>query len=247
MEMWGRTLPIDQAQTEPAMLRTRGRRPLTCHHEAGHALVRWFFGYHTDRVVVQTVEAVLAGRRIRDSRGRLVSCEGMVIGYDICGYPFGRLKVAGTPEDQAECDRVRAVSRDIDLINCLAGVYAEAAYTRRPLGACALAGGGGDMSDFSKLLHAWDLDDTECWTVSRAAENRAAALVRSPQGSAAIKAVADALMLRGSIPGERVASLCRKAYGGRQCAFGAWMDHWPPTLDQIRAGHIPERRAKVAG
>ena len=73
------------------MSRMKGRRSLTCHHEAGHALARWFFGYDTDRAVVQPVEAFLAGRRIRDRRGRLVTCEGMVTGYDICGWPFGRL------------------------------------------------------------------------------------------------------------------------------------------------------------
>lgn len=125
------------------MARTKGRRPLTCHHEAGHALVRWSFGYHTDRAVVQTVEAVLAGKRVRDRRGRLVTCEGIVTGYDICGWPFGRLKISGNAEDQAECDRVRAVSRDIELINCYAGFYDEATYTRRSVGACMLAGGRG--------------------------------------------------------------------------------------------------------
>lgn len=222
------------------------RRPLTCHHEAGHALVRWFFGYHTDRAVVQTVEALLAGKRVRDRRGRLVSCEGLVTGYDICGWPFGPLKISGSAEDQAECNRVRAVSRDIELINCYAGFYAEAAYTRRSVGGCMLAGGGGDMKNSRAILDAWDLPEEEYRAVTLAAEARASALVRSPQGAAAIKAIADVLMLRGQISGDRIASLCRTAYGGRECAYGAWMDQWPPTLDQIRAGYIPERPAKVA-
>lgn len=47
-----------------SMSRVKGRCPLTCHHEGGHALVRWFFGYHTDRAVVQTVEELIAGKRV---------------------------------------------------------------------------------------------------------------------------------------------------------------------------------------
>ncbi|QEE37589.1 MULTISPECIES: hypothetical protein [unclassified Methylobacterium] len=229
-----------------SMSRMKGRRRLTCHHEGGHALVRWFFGYHTDRAVVQTVEELIAGKRVRDRRGRLVACEGIVTGYDICGWPFGRLKISGSAEDQAEYDRVRAVSRDIELINCYAGFYAEAAYARRSVRGCMLAGGGGDIKNSRAILDAWHLPEEERRAVTLAAEALASALVRSPQGAAAIKAIADVLMTRGQASGDRIAALCRKAYGGRECAYGAWVDHWPPTLDQIRTGHIPERRAKVA-
>lgn len=226
------------------MIHTKGRRPLTCHHEAGHALARWFFGYDTNRAVVQTFEAFLAGKRVRDRRGRLVICEGLVTGYDIHGHPWGRLKLSnGTSEEQAWLDRDRATSRDIELINCLAGFYAEAAYTRRPVNGCMLDGGGGDMKSFSTIVDAWGFTEEEERAVCQTAEARAAALVRSPQGSAAIKAIADVLLARGQITGDRIAALCRKAYGGRQCRFGAWIDHWPPTLAQIRSGHIPDPAA----
>lgn len=229
------------------MIRGKGRRPLTCHHEAGHALARWFFGYGTDRAVVQTFEAFRAGKQVRDRRGRLVTCEGLVTGYDIHGHPWGRLELSnGTPDQQAWLDRDRAIGRDIELIYCLAGFYAEAAYTRRSVGGCMLDGGGGDMKGFGAIIDAWKLSEEEKRAVCLTAEARATALVRSPQGSAAIKAMADALMLRGQMSGERIATLCRRAYGGRECAFGAWMDHWPPTLEQIRAGYIPERAERQA-
>ena len=109
-----------------------------------------------------------------------------------------------------------------------------------------LLGGSGDMKNFGMILDAWKLPEEERRAVCQAAEARAAALVRSPQGAAAIKAIADVLMTRGQASGDRIAALCRKAYGGRECAYGAWVDHWPPTLDQIQTGHIPKRRAKVA-
>lgn len=34
------------------MIHTRGRRPLACHHEAGHALAHWWLGFHVDASAV---------------------------------------------------------------------------------------------------------------------------------------------------------------------------------------------------
>lgn len=223
------------------MTRIQGRRALTCHHEAGHALVRWFFGYDTDRTVVLTIEELRSGRRIRNRRGFLMTCEGTVQGYDICGYPYGPLSVDGPPEEQAECDRIRAVARDIELINCLAGIYAEAAYRKMSVQSCMLAGGLGDMDHLQAILDAWRLNGEDRDLVTRTAETRASALVRSPQGAAAIRSIADTLIVRGRLSGDQIAARCRTAYGGRQCRFGAWLNRWPPTLAQIRAGFIPER------
>ena len=102
----------------------------------------------------------------------------------------------------------------------------------------------GDLEHFRAILGAWGLNDRSpdgkaAW---RFAETRAKALIRSPMGAAAVQSIAEALHQRGELDGEEVAALCRDAYGGRECRFGAWTDHWPPTLAQIRAGHIPERR-----
>jgi hypothetical protein len=224
------------------MTRIKGRRPLTCHHEAGHALARWYFGYSTDRAVVLTVEEVIDGVQVENRRGALVTCEGLVDGHDICGYPFGPLKLAdGPPEREAELNHLRGIARDIDLINCLAGVYAEAAYRRISVVGCIFAGGDGDLKIINRLLDAWGWGEgtPENEAAWRLAETRTAALTRSPMGSAAIRSIAGALLERGEVDGDEIAALCRFAYGGRQCAFGAWTDHWPPTLAQIRAGYIP--------
>jgi len=58
------------------VVRTSGRRMLTCHHEVGHALVLWFFGYDTDKATVLTVEEVRAGRIGLEPPGRSRSLRG---------------------------------------------------------------------------------------------------------------------------------------------------------------------------
>lgn len=223
------------------MIRTKGRRPLTCHHEAGHALVRWYFGYDTDRAIVLTAEDVRAGVQMENRRGiPVVGCEGMVDAYSICGYPYGPARVEMDPATGPEFIQRWAVSRDIALIECYAGFYAESAYRRCSVIASILAGGDGDMKSAADILGGWDLAEEERNAVVLSAQDRAAALVRSKMGSAAIRAMAAELLDRGEIDGEEIASLCRAAYGERQCAYGAWSDHWPPTLAQIRGGHIPD-------
>ena len=221
-------------------IQTKGRRWLTCHHEAGHALVRWYFGHLTDRAVVLTVQEMQAGARVEVRRGRLQACEGVVYGYDICPRPYGPIPFEGTAEDQATFDHRRAVARDIELTNCYAGFYAEAAYCRSSVGSRVLAGGSQDVNEASDILDGWGLEGEARSAVAWAAQQRASALVRSRPGSAAIGLIATRLMDRGEVDGSEIAALCRQAYGGRECDFGAWDAHWPPTLTQIRSGFIPE-------
>ncbi len=101
-------------------------------------------------------------------------------------------------------------------------------------------GGLRDMEQAGTVLNAWQLSEVDECALRELSYGRAVALVRSRQGTAAIKAMADALMERGEIDGVEIGALCRDAYGGRQCAFGAWNRHWPPTIAQLRAGYIPE-------
>lgn len=224
------------------MVRTKGRRRLTCHHEAGHALTRWYFGHKTDRALVLTVDEVRAGKVIKNRKGIVVvECEGIVEGYDIHGYPYGPMLTEGSEEEQEYSNYLRAINRDIELVNCFAGFIAEAHYRHTSVSACMLAGGIHDMQHAQFLVDAWDLPHEEQREILRLSQARAAALVRSKPGAAAIKAVADGLMERGRLTGKQIALLCRSAYGGRECAFGAWYAHWPAMPKQIRTGFIPER------
>lgn len=228
------------------MIRTKGRRRLACHHEAGHALARWFFGHLTDRVVVLTVEQVLAGETIKDDRGREICCEGLCEGYDILGFPFGPVHIAGDPEEEARVNYHRAVMRDVELIFCHAGFFAEAHYGKVCPIACMFSGGLEDMENVKSVFDAWEMHGDERHVLAALTEKRAAALVRSPKGAAAIRALADALMERGEVEGEEIGAIFRCVYDGRQCQFGAWNAHWPPTLAQLRSGYVPERKAKMA-
>lgn len=227
------------------MIRTGGRRRLTCHHEAGHALVRWYFGHGTDRAVVLTVEEVRAGKLIKGWRGEPHAAEGSVVGYPIHEPPFG-------PTPQPFRDDVlehrREVARDIALIDCAAGIMAEAAHSRASVGWVGFVGGGGDLTTSREILAAWFPGDDEARaTASRQAQQqRASALVRSAPGTAAIRSMAAALHKKGEVSGEEIGELFRSAYGGRECRFGAWIAHWPPTLAQIRTGFIPEPRQCLA-
>lgn len=228
------------------MLLPRGRRRLTCHHEAGHALTRWYFGHRSDRAVVLSVEEVRAGRTVENRRGVEVVCEGLVDGWEIHEPPFGPRDYGGSPETLAAIQRGREISRDIDLVNCAAGMAAEAAYRRVSGFMVAIGGGDGDMKFARAIREAWFPDEADNREAAFLAERRAAALVRSAPGSAAIRAMAAALLDRGEIDGDEIGTLCRGAYGGRECRFGAWNDHWPPTLAQLRAGFIPEPEERAA-
>ena len=83
------------------MTRSRGRRLLTCHHEAGHAVARWWLGFHSDDVVVLTVDELRAGVVVMDRRGNEHHCEGHAGGYDI-HMPMARAMVARMAPDDPE-------------------------------------------------------------------------------------------------------------------------------------------------
>ncbi|NGM33786.1 hypothetical protein G4G93_07535 [Methylobacterium sp. DB0501] len=192
--------------------------------------------------MVLTVDEVRAGKVFKNRKGIVVvGCEGIVEGYDIHGYPYGRIPTAGSAEEQDRADYLRAINRDMELVNCFAGFIAEAHYRHASVSACMLAGGIQDMKHAQFLVDAWDLPHEEQREILQLSQARATALVQSKPGAAAIKAVADALMQRGRLTGKQIARLCRAAYGGRECAFGAWYAHWPAIPKQIRAGFIPER------
>ncbi|MBB2963343.1 hypothetical protein [Methylobacterium sp. R2-1] len=185
-----------------------------CHHEAGHALARWSFGHRQDSVTILSVDELLAGVRIEDRAGQQLLCEGHVDAYDICGWPYDPMRVAGDARAQERSDRLRGIARDIALIDCVSGIIAEARFRKVAVATCTLAGGDADMQHASMLLDAWNLHGVERRAASVLAAWRATTLIRSRPGEAAIRTIADALLERGRLTGTETADLCRRAYGG---------------------------------
>lgn len=213
-----------------------------CIHEAGHALAHWYFGYDINRAVVKTVGEMRRGGWVEDGYEAAASCGGYVKAPGIGGFPFPPPPSGRITPAWVELRRSRSVARDIALIALYAGCSAEAYFNHQSFVGRVFAGGMRDMREASKLLDAWDLPPPERAAVERQIEIWTAALVRSQHGSAAIRAIAGALMQRGTLTGAEVAALCRDAYGGRACTCGAWFSHWPPTLAQLRQGYLPPSR-----
>src|SRR3712207_1987004 len=98
------------------MIRTKGRRRLTCYHEAGHCLARWYFGHLIFSATVLTVEDVRAGRWPLNSRGQPVQCEGRVDAYDILSTVMTPEALdLMKPEDRARCEPLLGVAREVAL------------------------------------------------------------------------------------------------------------------------------------
>ena len=223
----------------------RGRRPLTCYHEAGHLLARWYFGHFADRAVVLTVEEVKAGAWPIDRRGRASECEGIVEGYDIGPNPYLPQPQFSDEMSQSSRDKYEAMAAmgtDVGLIQCAIGIEAEARYTKRSAIACALSGGGGDMQYSSDLLKMRFPDSAEREAASLRTERWARALVRSKAGWNAITLIANVLHKYGVIEWEEADVLCAAAYGREQPWLGDWAEQWPPSIEMLRAGMLPTSR-----
>ncbi len=209
------------------------RRRHTAVHEAGHCLARWYFGHLTERVSIFSDAEVASGAAIEIARGAAVPCDGRTDGYDLAPHPAQRERLLRS----AETARMAVARVEMALIEGYAGVIAEAHYRRRALELCIVEGGEVDMQQNGDLLEHWFSGDKRDLMAS-GAYRRASALVRSGRGWQAITAIADALMERGTLTGLEIARLCLETYD-EEPDFAAWLDHWPPQLDQIRAGFVP--------
>jgi hypothetical protein len=216
------------------------RRRHTAIHEAGHCLARWYFGHLTERAQVFSVAEVAAGAAIALAHGDSIPCEGRTEGADLAPHPSERERLLGTAGTARE-----AVARvEMALIEGYAGVVAEAHHRRRALETCIEEGGEADMAQNGALLREWFRAEAQDEAAAQA-WRRAGALVRSPPGWRAVTAVAGALMERGTLRGPEIARLCRRAYG-IEPDFEAWIGHWPPRLDELRAGLAPAALALAA-
>ncbi len=230
------------------MICTRGRRRLTCHHEAGHALARWWLGFYTYSAAVLSVEEVQAGVGLADERGSMrYGLEGLVCGSGI-HLPFAREIVddATDTSDAARAliNRTAPIRVEMALVVMYAGAFAQTAFTRQSGTGSFFDGGMADLDNAKTIAAEWFVEKADQKRAHRQAERCARAIVRSPKGSAAIEAMAEILHTFGHLDGSEIDELCSVAYS-EAFAFDRWAEAWPPTPAQIRDGFLPQPRAQA--
>ncbi len=229
------------------MTRAQGRRRSTCHHEAGHALARWWLGFDTDSAAVLSGEQVRAGVDLTDHRGKTrYDLEGMVCGHGIT-LPFARQIVDDSETDavvRVRIARIAPIRVEMALVTIYAGVYAQAAFTRKSESGSFAAGGLADLDDTKTIAAEWFVEEDDQDRAHRLGERLAKALVRSPKGSAAIHAMAEVLYQCGDLDGAEIDELCSVVYG-EPYVYDRWAQAWPSTPAQIRSGFLPRSRLKL--
>ncbi len=220
-----------------------GRRPLTCYHEAGHCLARWWFGHSFDRVLVLTTEQVVHNIRPVSQRGMpVMDTEGFMDGYDLKSSltPDMLDGMGDEPDLVSQLRHVALVSVEMDLIENYIGAAAEARYRKCSAIAIMRTGGAGDLAQAGRTLNTWYSDPDARRTANIQATQRAVALVRSEAGWRAIIALATTLLKHGEVQWNEAEPLLAAAYGHEQPNPNAWIAAWPPSLDMIRNGQLPK-------
>jgi hypothetical protein len=219
------------------------RRLLTCYHEAGHCLARWWFGHSFDRVLVLTTDEVARVAQALNHRGVLTAgAEGFMDGYDLkSSLTLDMLDgMGGDPDLVSQFRRVTLVSAEMDLIENYIGAASEARYRKRSVTAAMLTGGAENLAQAGRTLNTWYPNPNARRTARIQATQRAAALVRSEAGWRAITALATTLMKRGEVKWIEAEPLLAAAYGHKQPDPNAWLAAWPPSLGMIRNGQLPK-------
>ena len=157
---------------------------------------------------LRTPKEIVAGPYI-DDRGREHDCAGMVEGpdrYSALGVHVNDVKITGE-QSAGETVRLWRTNMEADVIELLAGPYAEARYRKICTFTVFLSGGEGDLERAQKEVADFGRDDAERRAIIEPLHDRAARLVRRPPIWAAILALADALLRQGSIEGEEATEM----------------------------------------
>jgi len=236
------------------------KRPMDhCYHEAGHALARWLFGYRLEQPITKThgkyqslwceayCEHVEGGRFCTHEETGFADLQGLAEGRDIISPTDFQITLDDIPGDAWRAfGESRAVRLQQALIDLHAGPYAQAHYAGKASDAFMLFHADCDERAVRALLEAADL--YQCQRKSLLIESRALAdaLVTSPMGSAAIRTTAEAIAVAGMVDRDTIDRLCAEAYGRPMPARGSWDWMWPPTVEQVRAGYMPNQEAVAA-
>ena len=101
--------------------------------------------------------------------------------------------------------------------------------------------GKGDAEAIDRILADLSDDPVEQAKIRQRAQALAEALIRSAPGWRFIELLAEKLLAvkHGTLQHRSCVAIFRKAFGLSPPAFGAWNNHWPPTLARVRVGWLP--------
>jgi hypothetical protein len=201
------------------------------YHEAGHALAHLYLGYEIEAAAVLTWQQRWKQERIL---ARLDTSSGYNIGF-VQSRNGHEVPIAKT------------------LIVLLAGPIAEAHYegkwpwVRRgvsqtyPRYLTHPEVPTTDVARIHSILAELSDDQAQQTVILRRAQDLAQALIRSEPGWRFIKLLAAKMLdlKHGSLGHRRSAAVFREAFGRPPPLYGAWDNHWPPTLAQFRTGWLP--------
>lgn len=207
------------------------RKAMACHYEAGRALAYWWGGVGSQTVVLGGTGTVpaLAGAAGADALGRFIRYENY--------------KVDPVANSLQTPDWIRWGRMEIALVTCYAGSVAWARLRKRTIESCLATDGRADAEMAETISEDHFSRPKPCG--SSAAFCRASALkyatllVRSRQGWAAISSMAEALAERGRLEAGDIDASCFAAFGVRPLPPG-WDPHWPPALDFLTDGYMPQ-------
>jgi hypothetical protein len=206
---------------------SRKRTLLSAYHEPGHALPELYFGGHIVDVMIRSeYEATVSGFNYIDSKG--FSHPGVGRGVCVSQLIFDpELDVVG------DCGwRMRAEMRMAVLVG---GIYPLQRRLRWSGGTAVLGAGENDYTQASRIAEL--LEDRRL--AFHTAEQRARALARSSCGWQFIDVLAKRLLDEGVVLGSECHELFASIFGRAPVDIADWYAHWPPTLEQLRAGWLP--------
>jgi hypothetical protein len=229
------------------VIHAKGRRRLTCYHEAGHILARWYLGHLTESLNVLTALQVRSGGCPINRRGRTSECEGHCRDYETGPQKLEtpetlQQSFEGAVERATDCRCLTVQGVAMAMVDCLVGLFAEARIRHCSAGKALVTGG---TQDYANFRHLRDTSFAEDALAGKLAWDQTAALIRSGHGWRAIEAIAAPLYKTGELDDRRCAELCAEAYGvSEHPGSGAVMEAWPIAPATIRAGWLRSQPKK---
>ena len=148
--------------------------------------------------------------------------------------PFGAVLWSGDSSHLQ--DQVRYIQRQTAekiLVVLLAGLFSQCVYSRRSLSDGTFRGGHTDHLVATEVLQRWFSAEDRV-PVSRLAEQRTSALVRSRKGWVAASTIAAALLETGELSGCELSAICASAFETADPP-GSRKHGWPMSPRDIRA------------